>query len=325
MKASVGGILNKFKGKSRRNVLFFEDILADYIKECENSGHGNGIKNIGEKWGYLVSHFMIPKTLKHLPPSAIFILAKGLWINLGLLDDLIFKEKKDKIEIKVKNAYITRIIGENKFVPGTILGALNYLYNSQLDHIKSLIIGNYHIHNYIIRKNEPLIIEAKDKTLYDKLNKLENYKGYTLKDVLKMNLFQLKENNRIYFRDKLITPIENTLFHVISNKKIKFTRISHISYNYFVKIIKKDTPKEQKLRLLKTLLEAMGWGNLTIITSNKKIKFTLKNPPYGLQTEKNDWEFLGRVVLGYLWLVDKKFKISKISESYRRLEIIFSK
>jgi len=78
MESVVGGIKNKFAVRSRRVTLFFEGILADYIKECEKAGYGDKIYDIGKKWGRLVSYSLGTKALKHLPPSILLKIAKKM-------------------------------------------------------------------------------------------------------------------------------------------------------------------------------------------------------------------------------------------------------
>ena len=46
METIPGKILNKFKGRSSRSVVFFEDILANYIKECEARGYDEELANM---------------------------------------------------------------------------------------------------------------------------------------------------------------------------------------------------------------------------------------------------------------------------------------
>ena len=67
METVVGGVLNKFKIKNRRNVLFFEDILANYVKGCEDAGYGEEMKAIGQKWCILIMNQLTTKPLRKLP------------------------------------------------------------------------------------------------------------------------------------------------------------------------------------------------------------------------------------------------------------------
>jgi hypothetical protein len=325
METSVGRLLNKFKIKSRRDVLFFEEIFAIYIKECEKAGYGEEIRNIAQKWMNLTIQQMTPKILKSVPLFFLNTIMKKVWINIGLLDDLYATKENDVINIETKNESITKSIGENKFLPGLYGGILNILFNSELEVINVLQTKKYS--KYVFRlKKKSLNTKSKKKSVYNKLNYLPDIKGFELKDAFQKGIFQLKENNRIYFREKVICPVENTLFHLISNQKILLEKVPDISYRYFKKIIKKDTRKERKLNLLKILLQIMGWGIMKIVVKSESIIIIkITNPPYGLQIEKDNWHFLARMILGYLWLLDKNLKINNIVDNYKELSITYSK
>jgi len=99
-------------------------------------------------------------------------------------------------------------------------------------------------------------------------------------------------------------------------------KISEISYDYFSILIDDESNIERKLILLKTLLQVMGWGVVKIvIKSDTKISVDIKNPPYGLQLEKDNWDFLLRTIQGFLWLINTNFKIEKINEGYKRITV----
>jgi len=53
-----GGIVNRFVlKKSRIDLLFFEDILANYIKGCEDAGFGKEMEETAEKWMNLTINY----------------------------------------------------------------------------------------------------------------------------------------------------------------------------------------------------------------------------------------------------------------------------
>jgi hypothetical protein len=325
LEATAGGIINKFKIKSRRSTLFFEDILAGYVKECENAGHAEEMERIGEKWGALYSAGVMVPIFKKIPP-VIFLntIMRKVWINLGLLDDLHAVKKGDSIVFETKNECTTRIIGESKFLPGIYKGALGTLFNSELITEKALQTKTSSSYTFkITGKN--LEIKTKEKNIYNKLNHPPLIKGFTLNDALRSGIFKLKENNKIFFRGTHLQAMENTLFHIIGNEKILLDRIQHISFNYFEKLVEKDAPPEKKLNLLKTLLQTMGWGTMKIIIeSQNNITFKISHPPYGFQIEEDNWEFLSRTILGYLWLINKELKIKKQVYGSKKLTIVYA-
>jgi len=325
MGVSVGAILNKFKGKIRRNVLFFEDILANYIKECENSNYAKKIEFIAQQWGVLTARELAPRTIRYLPIPFLFnLILRKVWINIGLVDDLHFSKENNIVKIETKNESITRIIGKNNFAIGCYTGILNTLFDSKVKCIKSS--QNKKSSKYIFELiNGRVDIKGKSKEKYNRLNYLPDIREFTLKDSIRKKIFQL-EKNRIYFRKRSLCNSENTIFHLISNENILLEKVSDISYNYFKGIIEKESSTDRKLILLRTLLQTMGWGIVKILTRNSnKITIEIKNPPYGIQEERDNWNFIIRTILGYLWVLERNIKVTDVYDSYKYLRIIYSK
>jgi len=323
METAVGSILNKFKVKKRRVVLFFEDISANYVKMCENAGYSEKVHSIGQKWGFMCTKTLVPSSLNLLSPI-LFLnkIVKRVWVNIGLMDDFKVTKKDDIIKLEIRNDAITRIIGKNNFAIGCFSGILNALFKSKIYCVKASQSKN--LSKYVFKTTtEPVNFDFKTKKKYEKLNTLPSLKGFTLKDSIRNGLFQIKKN-KIYFRKKIICNSENTIFHLFSNYNILLDKISEISYNYFNDIIEKESSVDSKLNLLKTLLQTMGWGILTIIRKEKEIIIEIKNPPYGFQKEKDDWSFLIRVIEGYLWTINRNFRINDIKENFKYLRIIYS-
>ena len=322
---TIGSVVGKFKGRPRRYTLFFEDILAEYDDLCNKSGNGELLREIGEKWTSVVIEQKIPNTLKRLPKIAfINLILRPLWVSNGVLEDIRATQKGDLITIETKNEGVTRITGRCEVTVGMYMGALEVLFESQFEPVNIYQSKNHCKYVYKILP-KPFSIKTKTLREYDKLNKQVGASGTSMSGLLKSKTFQLKENNRIFFRDKGIVPIDNTLFHLIGHYNLNVDKVKHISYDYFKEVIDKDSPTEKKLLLLKTLLQAMGWGIFTIkIKNSDEILINIKNPPYGSQLEKDNWEFLIMIILGYLWTIDRGFKIKKIKEGYKELLITFS-
>jgi len=319
LETAVGGIFNKFSIKNRRNVFFFDDIPLTYVKECEKEGYENEIRIISQKWMIMALKQLIPSVVKKLLPQTFFnFILKKIWKNMGYMDDIQLIKKDEIVKIKTKNELNVKAIGINNFSIGVYMGVLSALYESQIEVINVEKLNNICIYSFKI-KNEPFFVESKDKKLYDKLNYLPEDKGSSLRDALKSHIFQLKRN-KIYFRGRGIGIIENTFFHLVGNWGILLERVSQISYNYFKEIVEESSSKE-KLILLKTLLQVMGWGVVTIVKNQNEIIVEIKNPPYGFQTEKDNWDFLIRTILGYLWLIDKNFKIKNVETEYKKVHV----
>lgn len=168
-------------------------------------------------------------------------------------------------------------------------------------------------------------ILPKEKQFYNKLNFSKESEGIEFKAALKKGIFLLKDSNKIYFRRKSIIMLENTFFHLISNNQILMNRISRISHEFFKDVIEKDASNESKIMMLKNILQIMGWGAMTVsMEKNNEISININHLPYGLQRENDNWDFLINVILGYMWLLDKKFKIKKVGMINSILKIDFS-
>jgi len=195
MEATVGGIINKFKIRRRRDTLFFEDILANYVKECERAaGYSEEMEKIGQKWGALYSGGVMPSIFKKMPP-VLFLntVMRKVWINLGLLDDLHVVKEGNTIAYETENECTTRIIGESKFLVGIYKGFLEVLFSSIIRTEKAFQTKKRS--KYVFKLTEKnLNIEVKEKIVYNKLNYLPPIHGFSLKDALKSGIFQLKEN-----------------------------------------------------------------------------------------------------------------------------------
>jgi len=113
-------------------------------------------------------------------------------------------------------------------------------------------------------------VKSKNKNNYNNLNGSYKHEGFDLKEAIKKRFFTIDSNNKIYFRGNVLIPIENTLFHLLSNAQLLTERISFISYNFFRKIVDKTSPRESKLMLLKNILQITGWGTVSTIMKRKK-------------------------------------------------------
>ena len=319
LESRVGGIVNKFKLRPRRVTLFFEDILANYLLMCEKKGHMEEMRQIGEQWGLLTARTLIPPLIFKLPLHLFSQVAKRVWTSIGILEDLHVSKTGNTLILTTKKEEITRIIEKNSFVLGSFGGVFEAYFNLVLIPISVSQTREKSQYVYKITNEKLKKSNCREKEEYTHLNIIPPTKGFTLKDVVKKNIFQLKKN-RIYFRKKSIFNSENTLFHLIGNRGILLETIPQIAYNYFNEIIDKKTSVEKKLLLLKTLLQTMGWGVVTIKLSANNILLRVSYVPCGLQAEKDNWIFLVKTISGYLQIINHNIDIKKILQ--RKQDII---
>lgn len=205
---------------------------------------------------------------------------------------------------------------------GFFMGILNIFFNSEIECVKAVQTKKRCTYEFKIENKIFRLSGCKDSSVYYRLNHMPNERGPTLKDAFRENLLKL-DKNRISFRKKSIITVESTGFHIISNKNILMDRIPHISYEYFKKVIRKES-KGEMLIILKNLLQTMGWG-IVNIRYDKNITIEIRNPPYGLQRERDSWKFLILTILGYLRVLNPNASIKSIRTSKAGIVVLFSK
>ncbi len=322
LRVAAGFLLNTFKIKKRRGTVFFEDLLGEYIKKCENSGYEKRMEEIGKKWMVLYFDALLPEKMKILPP--LFFLndvMRPIWMNLGLMKDFRVLQYEDRLIVKTINEGITRLIGQNRFNVGALYGIFSVLFRREVEPIR--VIQRKDGSEYVFKlTNEKFAgFPSKGKENYDSLNSVSTVAGFTLKEALKNTMISLTEDNRIYFRNRPLWYVENTLFHLISNEAIMMDEVPEISCKYFSDFLEKDASAERKLSFLKNFLQMMGWGLISIVFSEGTISIEIRNPPYGLQIERDNWTFLLNIILGYLWTIDKNYKLNDVTESHKKLVV----
>jgi hypothetical protein len=326
LEISAGWIVNKFKIRKRRDTLFFEDIIAEYFRRCEAAGFGNEMEELGREWMALYFTKLLPDSLKKAPPDVLLnSIISRIWSNLGLMDNFFMAFEGDMVRIKTINEGVTRIVGTNRGMVGFHKGIINALFGRAVETVEFNQKKENCAYAFRLLEGE-FGIEGKDKEMYNKLNQFpEDIRGFNLKDAVENGVFVLKAGNRIYFKEKLICPVENTISHLIGNKGVMLDSVAHISERYFSGILKEKESKESRLTLLRLLLESMGWGLVRIMVDKKeRITVIIKNPPYGLQSRGDNWNFLSNTILGYLRTIDKRYIIKSTKKADRKLTVTYS-
>ncbi len=324
LEVASGFLLNTFKFKKRRGTVFFEDLLSEYIRKCEISGHEKEIEEIGKRWMVLYFANVIPEKIKSLPPLFILNdLMRKIWMNLGLTSDFRVFQEGNKLVVNSRNEGITRIIGQNRFVGGTLHGIFGVLFKRDVKSIE--VKQSIEKSEYIFQLQDKTFMgyASKGKKRYDLMNSVATVEGFNLKSALNNKTVVLSEDNRIYFRGRPLWYVENTLFHLIGNADIIMDEVPEISYKYFIDFVE-ETTVERKLSFLKNFLQMMGWGLVNIIFEKGDITLEIRNPPYGLQIERDNWSFLLNVILGYLWTIEKNYKMTDVREVPKNIFVKYS-
>ncbi|MCX6817402.1 MAG: hypothetical protein NTU57_00920 [Candidatus Aenigmarchaeota archaeon] len=323
IKTHAGDIVNRVKLRPRRITLFFEEIGAGYVKACEDAGYAAEMEEIGERWMALYFGSLLPSSFRKLPPKFFLnVIIKKIWVSVYLMDYFHMREDAGLFEITTRNEGLTRIVGSNSLMKGFYRGILGSLYGFRFAMVEAeQSTGEC---RYVFRRTgERMSITGKSRQLYDKLNRTDASDDFTLRDALKTKVFEMK-GNAISFRGKSISPIESTLFHLIGNKGIMSGCVADVSKSFFNGIVESNADDIKKAQLLKTLLQVMGWGIVSIEMKAKEIIVLIKNPACGLQLEKDNWDFLSQTILGYLRIFEPGLFLSGYDYAGRRLKLVYS-
>lgn len=319
-----GVILNYFKIKRRRDTFYFGDIPASYFLLCEKNGFGGVLREIGCKWMKLYFSVLIPDAFRRIPPEDLLNgVVKKIWINLGLMSGYYITRKGRNLTVETRDEGMTELIGRNAFLTGFHQGVLSALYRREVEITDILQTRKQCSYGFrITNKKSP--IEGKRKEEYNRLNRIQLAKDITLKDMLRKRLVSL-EGNKMYFRGRILYPIENTAIHLFSNQGPLLESVPRISREFFGELLKADSGHDEKMRLLRNLLQAMGWGVFSVARERDSLRIRIDNPPYGLQKEDDNWDFLIKMIHGYVMAVDGDYTSLKVKKNYRVLNIGFSR
>ncbi len=157
------------------------------------------------------------------------------------------------------------------------------------------------------------------------LNNLESINVNShLESMLKTGILQFGNGDGVRFRGKNLCHVDTDIIHALGNRRLILERVPHISLQYFNEIIECESTVDEKLKLLKTLLQAMNWGLVWIMNSKQKIIVEIINPPPNLKSRDN-WDFMLLTVLGYLWLLDVNFKLVGVRKNHKKLTVTYLK
>jgi len=300
-----GRIVNKFSIKSRRNVLFFADILANYVKRCEDAGFAEEIGSIGYDWTLLSVQELMPKTISIMPASLKMGILRNIWINIGALTDLKFSHDGDAITLVTKNEMVREIIGNNHYSTESFRGIIAGLFKKETETVSVEWTDPVCTYRFRLLGAPAGRIDSKSKDAYNRMNYRYSLGSYSMENAIKDELFKIK-GNRLHFRESPMFMTESTLYHIISSRGPELGSIPTIAKKYFDTHIQ-HTSTIGKLLMIKNLLHVSGWGMVNVITDENKITFSINNPPYGLQKPADSWSFLIATILGYLWTIDENY------------------
>ncbi len=298
LEASGSGIINRFKMTLRRDVLCFESILAGYIRECERSGHAETMSAVAREWAFLYAGNFMPRAALSLPRTLLLnSLLPKVWRNIGLLEAFHASLGNGKLEITVRGEGITRTIGRNSFCQGLWQGVLESVLGEGL-FLRSSFQDRERSRYSFSREGEPPSYTARGLDEYRRLNDITHSRE-GLRTHVRKGSISLR-GNRLFYRGRPIVLGENTLFHLLGREGIMLESVREISGELFTSLLGPGSSHDDSMLFLKAMLQTFGWGSASIAMDGKKISVSIRNPPYGIQASDDCWDFLARMVQGFL-------------------------
>ena len=168
VKIDAGVIINKLKIRKRRLVIFFEDIISEYIKTCEEEGFSDLIEMAAYDWSRIYSEMLMPDIIRKIPRRlCLNSFLPVIWKRAGLLDDFNATIKDGKIILRTRYEVLTRTYGKNRFCVGLYRGILEYLFKATCNLTEVVQNMEKCEYTYSIDYNKkPDIINGKKKEMY---------------------------------------------------------------------------------------------------------------------------------------------------------------
>jgi hypothetical protein len=321
-----GGITNRFKVSSRRPTFFFDDIGLEYVRRVDRAGLGPELRALSKEWGAIMYDSIFPPAMKKLPwKMAINMVMSEIFRLLGYMEGIRCERKGSLITLRTSAEENVKRIGINSLNTGLYMGLLSVVFGSDVSLVRAFQERPGDCAYEFRMLGKPFRFESKEKGAYDALNRIPPARASSIRDALRAGIMKA-DGNRLLFRGKPISSLENTIFHLFGARSLLMEEVPDISYAYFRELVREDSGREEKLNLLKNLLQMMGWGLFTVVSKEggREVAFHIECPPYGFQKSDDNWDFLSRVMLGYLWLIDRGFRITGTRSGPRRLAMTFA-
>ncbi len=317
-----GSLFNKFGVKKRRSVFFFEEILADYVLAGVRKKKSKQFEESGYKW--LASGFpeSIPTFVRTFPTSFMNTVVNRMHITTGAFDSLkVSVLKGDRIKIEVENPFTTRVHGKNPTERGCWRAMVSAIYGREAVcvHAKQSRKRSEFVFRLGKRWHPP---KCKDRKTYLRLNREGVETGPNLSNLLSRKEFVLRDNN-LCFKGHRLVYSENTTFHLAGIYCLLPKDLLRISEKFANRLFERTT-REKKLKIVKALFEATGWGKLSVSIRGKRMVLKMVNPPYGFQIEKDNWVFFSLVFAGFLRREFPRIKLRGSKLSKHILSIFYS-
>ncbi len=313
-----GSLFSSGFGKKRRDILFFEEILANYFQMCEKAGFEKEMEELAGDWMTIMINAYAPSVVKVLPlESCINLLLERLWKKIGILEKCHAKKSGENTIIETKGEPFVRFIGENSFSKGLFTGVVEAYYLKKANLVNLDWNGTGGVYT-IALGNEKIDLALKDKKEYYWLNTMRPNKKQSLEELIRAGAVSLRKN-RVFYLGKKMFIMETSLPHLIAQKGVKLELLARASEDFFKTKLSKSREFNGGFRHAKLLFQLNGFGEVDILQNGKSLSVNIRHPPYGMQLAKDKWDFIAQYILGYLRAMDNSFKFVGSKEFSRKL------
>ncbi len=324
LETGVGSLINKFKIHRRRDILFFEELISEYVKKCDDNNLTENLLKIGEDWGKLAIKTIFPKSFFYFPLEEMYnkILRK-VWISIDLVHDIKLVKKQNEIFLTTEYESGTRLIGKNPVSIGFHKGMLEGILGKKVKLIEAKQSKKRCSYRFKVLNEKAEEVEAKGKREYFSLNKF-NRKGFTTKEAIKSKVIRIKDD-KLFLRGKRLLLFESTYFHLFGIYSKGIDLLPPIAEKFFNELVNAESTEDEKLRFLKHMLQFMGWGEISFLVTKDKVIMTVNHPNYGFQKKEDNWLFLIKMVEGFIKAIRKRTVLKSYNYSHGKVTAVYCK
>ena len=326
-----------------RTLYIFEDIIAglqsDTVKEIgleatRELWYKIG-KDVGAQYLLLGGANKIPKTL--MKSVLEYMFSRFRDNGCSVANDIIYNEKENSLLLKGEGNIICGKSKLGDFFSGVVAGVMSSLFNKNYE--ASLNCTNCPNGCSIMSREKSVkdySVDINDLETAKEIIKLSLFEGvtignaYSFRDLLKFGKIKVNSEGFYLFDTKGVFAAPVQMLGLVANhykkigKEVFFTNcLSENSLRFSEDLFSGYFSKKDRLKFIKNLLSAFGWGVPFFREKEGKILVNFLHPP----VSKYGITYQAAVLSGYLgYIYSKKFEIESIDFTATpfKVEVVYS-
>ncbi|HJX50130.1 hypothetical protein A3K73_05530 [Candidatus Pacearchaeota archaeon RBG_13_36_9] len=322
---------SKYSNKEvkRRMIYDFEDIAANLqLKASKNLGQSEADRLFYKIGKDVAVRYMLLSKAKKSPSFLQNSLINYLFDNLkgggfSLAENVTYNVKEMSLILKGKSNMICRKSKLSSFTSGLISGFVSFLTGENIEAESKcydcpnncIVIANKSIEERYIPDTQKLMPMENYNILNFPKFLMESEKYHTFNDLIKFGKVKVG-SGKILFMGKALIPIEAGCLELVADYFVRINKkdllvnaLTESSEKLAEEFLKDKETISNKVKAIKIMLSAFGWGLADLKKYKKKIFFDFINAPI------NKYGFLYRasVVNGYINnIFNNNFRIERI-------------